>query len=211
MRKAIELEQAATIEELTTEAESQQAQKIMAEAENERLTGERDDWRKQAEFREDVIEEVRAEVDAMTKDRDLWRGERDKLEGQLTRKLVIDQKELSILEEIGPISVICKLTELQDTVAAHAATIERLTETVRCGLIDAALMDEQLTQSQLRVERLTKALAMLYDKYEDGPPCTENGDEHGSPLGNAVRLNWEEEQEILALIPAERDAALSQE
>ena len=60
--------------------------------------------------------------------------------------------------------------------------------------------------SEAKVRELEQALCMLYDKYEDGPCCTEDGDPHGTVIGNAVRLSADEEDQILRLIPAERDA-----
>lgn len=57
---------------------------------------------------------------------------------------------------------------------------------------------------QAQLQAVQDALCMLYDKYEDGDPCTENGDEHGSYMGNCVRLSADEEDQILRLIPAER-------
>lgn len=62
----------------------------------------------------------------------------------------------------------------------------------------------ELTVAREQIQTLTDALEMIYDKYEDGDPCTENGDEHGSPIGNAVRLSAEEEDLILSLIPKQR-------
>ena len=54
------------------------------------------------------------------------------------------------------------------------------------------------------VERLRKALRMLYGKWENGFPCTEADEEgdcsEGSFLGNAYKLDTAEEQEILNLI-----------
>lgn len=59
-------------------------------------------------------------------------------------------------------------------------------------------------QYDAKVLELTEALEMLYDKYEDGDPCTENGDPEGSPMGNCVSLSYEEETLILSLIPKVR-------
>lgn len=71
-------------------------------------------------------------------------------------------------------------------------------------LDDGVEMRKIAAQLQARNSELVDALCMLYDRYEDGPPCTENGDEYGSPLGNCVQLDAEEEDQILKLIPAER-------
>lgn len=80
------------------------------------------------------------------------------------------------------------------------------------AILDAGDMHASSAITMMAInERLTKALCMLYDKYEDGPPCTEDGDEFGSPLGNCVQLTADEEDEILALIPASRDAAFSKQ
>lgn len=53
-------------------------------------------------------------------------------------------------------------------------------------------------------ERLRAALAMIYDKWEDGTPCYEDPEDFTGHLGNAVKLTAEEEMEILALIPTQR-------
>ena len=54
------------------------------------------------------------------------------------------------------------------------------------------------------VERLKMALGNFYDKWENGTPCQEADEdgiiEGGSSLGNAVKLSFAEEQEILNLI-----------
>jgi hypothetical protein len=53
-------------------------------------------------------------------------------------------------------------------------------------------------------DRLREALSMLYDKWENGVPCHEaiDGqiDDDSTPIGNAVKLSFEEEQAILNLI-----------
>lgn len=50
--------------------------------------------------------------------------------------------------------------------------------------------------------RLRTALEMFYDKWENGDPCFEDPESLSGPLGNAARLSYEEENEILALIPS---------
>ena len=86
-------------------------------------------------------------------------------------------------------------TALQQQVEALQVELNQCRETKLCHKCQ--------NNSSLReqVARLTAALTMLYDKYESGDPCTENGDEFGSVLGNCVRLSSEEEDEILKLIP----------
>jgi len=56
-------------------------------------------------------------------------------------------------------------------------------------------------------DALREALCMIYDKWEDGPGCQEGFDGEGGYIGNAVQLDADEENQILALIPKERDAA----
>jgi len=56
---------------------------------------------------------------------------------------------------------------------------------------------------------LREALCMIYEKYEDGGQCFEGPDCAGSYMGNAVHLDGDEENQILALIPKERDAAIA--
>jgi len=52
------------------------------------------------------------------------------------------------------------------------------------------------------VERLKDVLGRLYDLYESGEPCNEIGDdgELGASLGNAVKMPFDLEHEILNLI-----------
>jgi len=56
------------------------------------------------------------------------------------------------------------------------------------------------------VTRLRAALGLMYDKWEDGVTCWEDGDDSGISLGNAFKLTDEEEREILSLIPSQRSA-----
>ena len=55
---------------------------------------------------------------------------------------------------------------------------------------------------RLRKERgrLKAALADFYDKWEEGTTCYEDVEEETGCLGNAVKLSFAEEQEILNLI-----------
>jgi hypothetical protein len=50
------------------------------------------------------------------------------------------------------------------------------------------------------------ALCMMYDKWEDGPACYEDGDTDCGSLGHAVQLSEAEENQILALLPALRSS-----
>ena len=54
------------------------------------------------------------------------------------------------------------------------------------------------------IDRRRDALAMLYDKWENGVPCYEATDgqidEAGPSIGNSFKLSFAEEQEILNLI-----------
>lgn len=70
--------------------------------------------------------------------------------------------------------------------------------------------ETELAAAQAEVQVLQDALCMIYDKYEDGPACSEGFDGEGGYIGNAVMLSKEEEDSILALIPKERDAAIDQ-
>lgn len=51
------------------------------------------------------------------------------------------------------------------------------------------------------VDELMDALCMMYDKWENGIPCTDGGEEDGCPLGNAFKLSEAEESRVLKLIP----------
>jgi len=68
-------------------------------------------------------------------------------------------------------------------------------------------MAEALLALQIEATALRDALAMIYEKYEDGDSCTENGDPDGSYMGNCVRLDGPEEDSILKLLPKERQPA----
>lgn len=54
-----------------------------------------------------------------------------------------------------------------------------------------------------------RALELLYDKWENGLACYEDGDPESGFVGNAFKLTEEEENQILALIPALPSAALA--
>ena len=62
----------------------------------------------------------------------------------------------------------------------------------------------QLDAAKAENDRLRAALEMFYDRWENGTPCTEANEDgdctDGSPIGNAVKLSFAEEQEILNLI-----------
>ena len=54
-------------------------------------------------------------------------------------------------------------------------------------------------------DRLKASLGLIYDRWENGTPCSEAGEdgqieEGASSLGNAIKLSFAEEQEILNLI-----------
>ena len=58
---------------------------------------------------------------------------------------------------------------------------------------------------------LLDALVMMYDRWENGTPCFEDVEEHSGPLGNALRLSFEEENQVLSAIEtaeAQRTATL---
>lgn len=64
----------------------------------------------------------------------------------------------------------------------------------------------RLSDETTEVSRLRAALGLMYDKWEDGVTCWEDGDDSGISLGNAFKLMDEEEREILSLIPSQRSA-----
>jgi hypothetical protein len=45
-----------------------------------------------------------------------------------------------------------------------------------------------------------RLLALMYDRWEDGTPCYEDAEGCAGPLGNAVKLSFEEENEIIAAL-----------
>ncbi len=69
---------------------------------------------------------------------------------------------------------------------------------------NAVEQDKELRELRQERNRLKDALTNLYDKWENGTPCQEasEGGEliDGTNLGNAVKLTFAEEQEILNLI-----------
>jgi hypothetical protein len=78
--------------------------------------------------------------------------------------------------------------------------------------IDLAIRERQLLAAlthisalEEQVEGLRKALEMMYERYEDGITCYEADDDGsindgGSSIGNAVKLSFEEEQQIISLL-----------
>ena len=50
------------------------------------------------------------------------------------------------------------------------------------------------------LKKLTAALEMIYDKWENGDPCFEDLETLSGSLGNAFKLSYEEENQILELI-----------
>jgi hypothetical protein len=50
------------------------------------------------------------------------------------------------------------------------------------------------------IDRLKKALTLMYDKWENGTSCYENPEECEGFLGFAFKLTQKEEKEILSLI-----------
>jgi len=69
-------------------------------------------------------------------------------------------------------------------------------------------LKEQLAEARKLAQLREDALVMIYDKWENGNPCYEacdgeTFDESGSCIGNAVKLSFEEEEQILAVIPKE--------
>ena len=50
------------------------------------------------------------------------------------------------------------------------------------------------------------ALVMLYDKWEYGEPCYEEPDSMECYIGHAFKLSEAEENQVLTLIPKERNA-----
>ena len=53
------------------------------------------------------------------------------------------------------------------------------------------------------VAALKDALALIYDRYEEGMGCYEDPEESAGYVGNAVRLSEDEENKIIALIPSD--------
>jgi len=78
--------------------------------------------------------------------------------------------------------------------AEALAALARAIKT-RAGKLEGAL-------TLTRVGKLERALTLLYDKWENGTPCFENPEDRNGPLGNAFRLSYEEENEVLELINA---------
>jgi hypothetical protein len=56
------------------------------------------------------------------------------------------------------------------------------------------------------VERLRTALAMIYDKWEEGTPSYQDPEDYTGYLGMAFKLTQEEEARILALLPPQRES-----
>ena len=94
---------------------------------------------------------------------------------------------------------------------AHPPADERIAALITQR--DEALIAESKTIAELakvKAERdaAVAALEMIYDKYEAGAHCFDDADaEFGSYMGNAVHLDKEEEDQILACIPPYPTAA----
>lgn len=77
-----------------------------------------------------------------------------------------------------------------------------LAKVVESLIADSDTETDRELLERLDKERLVDALEVMYDKYENGDPCFENPEELEGAMGNAVKLSFDEENEILALIPA---------
>ena len=69
-------------------------------------------------------------------------------------------------------------------------------------------LERDLAAANAEREELIGALEMMWDQYENGTQCYEDPDEHAGYLGHAVNLSADEEQRVLALIPAQCSAAI---
>lgn len=89
-----------------------------------------------------------------------------------------------------------------DRKAAHDYNCSpvRIGETDRLKTAEECCLERQLAEAIDQRDEARLALEDLYDKVENGDPCTENGDIDGSYVGNCVHLSYEEEERILALI-----------
>jgi hypothetical protein len=93
------------------------------------------------------------------------------------------------------------IDSLQEDVALAFKTCNEQREQI-------AALKEQLAEARKLAQLREDALVMIYDKWENGNPCYEacdgeTFDESGSCIGNAVKLSFEEEEQILAVIPKE--------
>jgi hypothetical protein len=98
------------------------------------------------------------------------------------------------------------LRELADAAEEQASSEPDMpSNNETCQRFDAALATARAvlaTPSETsEVEKLRAALAMIYDKWEDGTPCYEDPEDFTGHLGNAFKLTQEEEAQILALLP----------
>jgi hypothetical protein len=89
----------------------------------------------------------------------------------------------------------CDMTSNLVVQLRNATTLELTDQTEMYSGLCGQAADE--------IERLRAALCMLYDKWENGDPCS---DDAGVFVGNAFRLTQAEEDSVLALIPSEREA-----
>lgn len=82
------------------------------------------------------------------------------------------------------------------------AQIKALKEQV--VVLESLVFAEKYDALRASHDRLKHCLELLYDKWENGVPCHEANegqiDENSSFIGNAVKLSFGEEQEILTLI-----------
>lgn len=93
-------------------------------------------------------------------------------------------------------------SELTALRAEFAQRIERANDEIQST-------QERAARAEAERDRLIRALEMIYDKWENGDPCYGDAETLSDPIGNAVELSYEEENEILALIPRTPSAALA--
>lgn len=87
--------------------------------------------------------------------------------------------------------------ELQDKSDGGGWSIDAAYDQIKqvTGPLEAKIAEQAAT-----IERLRDALELMYDKYENGVPCTEDGDVGAFGIGNAVRLSAEEDDQVLGAL-----------
>ena len=95
----------------------------------------------------------------------------------------------------------CELTGFATERDALAGWNNRAAPETLCGPQTIQWWVTRLKAQEAITDKLVAALGMIYDKWENGDRCYEDGDPNSSYMGNAFKLTQDEEVEILSLLP----------
>jgi hypothetical protein len=92
------------------------------------------------------------------------------------------------------------MSVLSSHVTALLDAVEKTTHLLEDERGARNALEVELAAERAKVKRLKHALEDIYDKWEYGVTCYEDAEEQTGCVGNAVKLTFAEEQEILNLI-----------